>query len=107
MQLNLRFADNHFTDKPELKLVPTKDIDIENILDLLQGDYTKRILGSIKTGPKSTFLLCEELKISLSTVYRITQKLYNYGLVTRTYAMNSAGKKVSMYKIRFGEIQCQ
>jgi predicted transcriptional regulator len=104
MQLDPRFAENHFTDKPELKLVPTKDIDNENMLDLLLGDYAKCILESIKTGPKSTFQLCEELKISLSTAYRITQKLYNYGLVTRTYAMNSASKKVSMYKIRFGGI---
>ncbi|MGI0086416.1 MAG: helix-turn-helix domain-containing protein [Nitrosotalea sp.] len=107
MQLDPRLTDNHFTGKLGLKLVPTKGIDNENILDLLLGDYAKSMLESIKTCPKSTLQLCEELEIPPSTAYRITQKLYNYGLVQRTYTINSAGRKMSMYKIRFGGIQCQ
>ncbi|MGI0101811.1 MAG: helix-turn-helix domain-containing protein [Nitrosotalea sp.] len=107
MQLDPRFTDNHFTRKLGLKLVPPKDIDNENILDLLLGNYAESMLESIKKGPKSTLQLCEELKIPPSTVYRMMQKLYNYGLVQRTYVINGVGRKVSMYKIRLGAIQCQ
>ncbi|MGI0045610.1 MAG: helix-turn-helix domain-containing protein [Nitrosotalea sp.] len=107
MQLDPRFTDNHFTDKPELRLITTKDIDDENILDLLLNDYAKSILRLIKTGPKSTLQICTKLKISPSTVYRITYKMHNYGLIQRIYMMNDTGKKVSMYKIRLGAIQCQ
>ena len=105
MMLDTRFAKNHHTDKPESKLMAEKDLHSGNILDLLQNNYIKSILESIKIDPKSTFQLCVELKISSSTAYRMLQKLYNYGLIKRTYTINDTGKRVGMYKFR--EIQCQ
>ncbi len=98
--LDARFAENHYVEKSEQKLIVTKDTHNENILDLLLGNYTKNILESIKIDPKSTLQLCVELRIPISTVYRITRKLYDYGLVRRTYTINDAGKRVSMYKFR-------
>ena len=105
MMLDTRFAKNHHTDKVESKLIAEKDLYSGNILDLLQNNYIKSILESIKIDPKSTFQLCVELKISSSTVYRILQKLHNYGLIKRTYKISDTGKRVGMYKFR--EIQCQ
>lgn len=105
MMLDARFAKNHHTDKLESKLIAEKDLHNENILNLLQNNYVKSLLESIKIDPKSTFQLCVELKISSSTAYRILQKLHNYGLIKRTYTINDTGKRVSMYKFR--EIQCQ
>lgn len=107
MQLDPRFAENYYTDKSELKLIVEKDVNSEDIQDLLSDDYAKSILESIKTGPKSTLQLCEELKIPPSTAYRIMQKLYHHKLIKRTFTINGAGVRVSLYKIRFGEAQCQ
>ena len=107
MKLESRFAENYFTDKSELKSVADKDFNSENIQHLLSNAYAKSILESIKTSPKSTLQLCTESKISSSTGYRIIQKLYDNRLVDRIYVINSAGRKMSLYKISFEGIQCQ
>lgn len=75
MMLDARFAKNHHTDKLESKLIAEKDLHNGNILNLLQNNYIRSILESIKIDPKSTFQLCVELKISSSTAYRTLQNL--------------------------------
>ena len=107
MKQESRFAENYFTDKSELKSVADNDFNNKNIQDLLSNAYAKSILESIKASPKSTLQLCTESKISSSTGYRIIQKLYDNRLVERIYTINSAGRKMSLYKIRFEGTQCQ
>lgn len=96
MKHDSRSVDKHHMIDSRLKLVVEKIDDVQNILS---DDCVRNILKSVETSPKSILQLCAESKISISTGYRIIQKLSSHGLVKRAYVINKAGKKTSLYKI--------
>lgn len=62
----------------------TGDVDVERVLDALESDAARRLLGHLDT-PRTAQDLARRSDVPLSTVYRSVERLADAGLVrTRT-----------------------
>lgn len=73
----------------------------QQIISTLTNVYSRAVLFSITSKPKDAQTIADELKISISTVYKI---LSNLEMLTLAYVdkfvISDAGKKIKFYKSR-------
>lgn len=73
----------------------------QQIIETLTNVYSRSVLFSIITKPKDAQAIADELKISISTVYKILSNLEDLTLVyVDKYVISDAGKKIKFYKSR-------
>jgi len=73
----------------------------QQIIETLTNVYSRAVLFSITSKPKDAQTIADELKISISTVYKT---LSNLEVLTLAYVdkfvISDAGKKIKFYKSR-------
>jgi predicted ArsR family transcriptional regulator len=73
----------------------------QQIIETLTNVYSRAVLFSIISKPKDAQAIADELKISISTVYKILSNLEDLTLVyVDKYVISDAGKKIKFYKSR-------
>jgi len=78
----------------------------QKIIESLTNVCTRAVLFSIKKDSKDAMKIADELKISLSTVYKTLANLEDLALVeVKKFVFSSEGKKIKMYKSRIGKAE--
>lgn len=73
----------------------------QQIIETLANVYSRSVLFSVISKAKDAQTLSDELKMSISTVYKILSNLENLTLVyVDRYEISDAGKKIKYYKSR-------
>jgi len=88
-------------------LVQLSEFDItQKIIESLSNVCTRAILFSIKRESKDATQIADELKISLSTVYKTLSNLEDLALVEiDKYMISSEGKKIKYYRSRISKVE--
>ena len=76
----------------------------ENILKLITDQYSRGILDSIQTEPKTAVQISSELDIELSSIYRRLHKFQKYNLLKITFQITSDGKKSYYYQSKISGV---
>jgi predicted transcriptional regulator len=67
---------------------------------------TRSVLFSVKNESKDATQIANELKISLSTVYKTLSTLEELALAeVDKYVISSEGKKIKIYRSRIGKVE--
>ena len=91
--------------KPNILTLSEFDI-TQKIIESLSNVCTRAVLFSIKETSKDATQIADELKISLSTVYKTLSTLEDLALVeVDQYVISSEGKKVKQYRSRIGKVE--
>ncbi len=78
----------------------------QKIIESLSNVCTRAVLFSIKEESKDVTQIAEELKISISTVYKTLATLEDLALAeVDRYVISSEGKKIKMYRSRIGKVE--
>lgn len=73
----------------------------QQIIEILANVYSRAVLFSVITKSKDAKAIADELKMSVSTVYKILGNLENLTLVyVDKFVISGAGKKIKFYKSR-------
>lgn len=73
----------------------------QQIIETLANVYSRAVLFSVTTKAKDAQAIADELKMSISTVYKILANLENLTLVyVDKFVISDAGKKIKFYKSR-------
>ncbi|MEW6043581.1 MAG: ArsR family transcriptional regulator [Thermoproteota archaeon] len=73
----------------------------QQIIETLANVYSRAVLFSVITKAKDAQAIADELKMSISTVYKILSNLENLTLVyVDKFVISDAGKKIKFYKSR-------
>jgi len=88
-------------------IIQLSEFDItQRIIESLSNVCTRAVLFSIKNESKDATQIAEELKISLSTVYKTLCTLEDLALVeVEQYVISSDGKKIKQYRSRIGKVE--
>jgi len=91
--------------KPNIIQLSEYDI-TQKIIESLSNVCTRAILFSIKNESKDATQIADELKISLSTVYKTLSTLEDLALVEiDRFVISSEGKKIKQYRSRIGKVE--
>ncbi len=78
----------------------------QKIMESLCSVCTRAVLFSIKGSPRDATWIAENLKISLSTVYKALSVLEDLTLIeVDKYVISPEGKKVKQYRSRISRIE--
>jgi len=90
-----------------LNIIQLSEFDItQRIIESLSNVCTRAVLFSIKSESKEATQIAEELKISLSTVYKTLSTLEDLALVEiDKFVISSEGKKIKKYRSRIGKVE--
>ena len=78
----------------------------QKIIESLSNVCTRAVLFSIKNTPKDANQISDELKVSLSTVYKTLSTLEDLALAeVDQYIISNEGKKIKQYKSRIGKVE--
>lgn len=78
----------------------------QKIIESLSNVCTRAVLFSIKDTPKDANQISDELKVSLSTVYKTLSTLEDLALAeVDQYIISNEGKKIKQYKSRIGKVE--
>ena len=78
----------------------------QKIIESLSNVCTRSILFSVKNQSKDTTQIADELKLSLSTVYKTLSILEDLTLAeVDKYVISSEGKKIKVYRSRIGKVE--
>ena len=73
----------------------------QQIIETLANVYSRGVLFSVTSKAKDAQAIADELKMSISTVYKILSNLEDLTLVyVDKYVISAAGKKIKFYKSR-------
>lgn len=73
----------------------------QQIIETLANVYSRGVLFSVTSKAKDAQAIADELKMSISTVYKILSNLEELTLVyVDKYVISDAGKKIKFYKSR-------
>jgi hypothetical protein len=73
----------------------------QQIIETLANVYSRGVLFSVTAKAKDAQAIADELKMSISTVYKILSNLEELTLVyVDKYVISDAGKKIKFYKSR-------
>jgi predicted transcriptional regulator len=73
----------------------------QQIIETLANVYSRAVLFSVTAKAKDAQAIADELKMSISTVYKILSNLENLTLVyVDKFVISDAGKKIKFYKSR-------
>ena len=88
-------------------IIQLSEFDItQKIIESLSSVCTRAVLFSVKSKSKDATQIAEELKISLSTVYKTLSTLEDLALVEiDRYVISSEGKKIKQYRSRIGKVE--
>ncbi len=88
-------------------IIQLSEFDItQKIIESLSNVCTRAVLFCIKHKAKDATQIADELKISLSTVYKTLSHLENLALIdVEQYVISNEGKKIKQYKSRIGKVE--
>ncbi len=88
-------------------IIQLSEFDItQKIIESLSSVCTRAVLFSIKNKSKDANQIADELKISLSTVYKTLSTLEELALIeVDKYVISSEGKKIKQYRSRIGKVE--
>ncbi|MGH1567119.1 MAG: ArsR/SmtB family transcription factor [Nitrosopumilus sp.] len=88
-------------------IIQLSEFDVtQKIIESLSNVCTRAVLFSVKNKSKDATQIAEELKISLSTVYKTLSNLEDLALVEiNRYVISSEGKKIKQYRSRIGKVE--
>ena len=88
-------------------IIQLSEFDItQKIIESLSSVCTRAVLFSIKNESKDAAQIADELKISLSIVYKTLCTLEDLALVeVDKYIISSEGKKIKQYRSRIGKVE--
>ncbi len=88
-------------------IIQLSEFDVtQKIIEALSNVCTRAVLFSIKNTPKDATQIAEELKVSLSTVYKTLSNLEDLALiVVDKYVISKDGKKIKQYISRIGKVE--
>ncbi len=88
-------------------IIQLSEFDItQKIIESLSNVCTRAVLFSVKNESKDATQIAEELKLSLSTVYKTLANLEELALIlVDRYIISNEGKKIKLYKSRIGKVE--
>lgn len=88
-------------------IIQLSEFDItQKIIESLTNVCTRAVLFSVKNKSKDATQIAEELKISLSNVYKTLSVLEDLALVeVDKYVISTEGKKIKLYRSRIGKVE--
>jgi predicted transcriptional regulator len=88
-------------------IIQLSEFDItQRIIESLSNVCTRAVLFSVKNESKDATQIADELKISISTVYKTLSTLENLALAeVDKYVISSEGKKIKLYRSRIGKVE--
>jgi predicted transcriptional regulator len=88
-------------------IIQLSEFDItQKIIESLSNVCTRSVLFSVKNESKDVPQIADELKISLSTVYKTLSTLEDLALVEiDRYVISLEGKKIKLYRSRIGKVE--
>src|SRR3989304_614905 len=93
--------------KRRLTLPQLKEYDItQKIIETVANVCSRSVLFSILTEAKDATQIADELKLSISNVYKTLAHLEDLALVNvDTFKISEEGKKIKMYKSRIAGVE--
>ena len=88
-------------------IIQLSEFDItQRIIESLSNICTRSVLFSVKNESKDATQIADELKISLSTVYKTLSILEDLALAeVDRFVISSEGKKIKLYRSRIGKVE--
>jgi predicted transcriptional regulator len=88
-------------------IIQLSEFDItQKIIESLSNVCTRAVLFSIKNKSKDATQIADELKISISTVYKTLSNLEDLALVDADkYVISPEGKKIKYYRSRISKVE--
>ncbi|MCA9828500.1 MAG: ArsR family transcriptional regulator [Nitrosopumilus sp.] len=88
-------------------IIQLSEFDItQRIIESLSNICTRSVLFSVKNESKDATQIADELKISLSTVYKTLSILENLALAeVDKFVISPEGKKIKLYRSRIGKVE--
>jgi len=88
-------------------IIQLSEFDItQRIIESLSNVCTRSVLFSVKNESKDATQIADELKISLSTVYKTLSILEDLALAeVDKFVISSEGKKIKLYRSRIGKVE--
>ena len=88
-------------------IIQLSEFDItQKIIESLSNICTRSVLFAVKNESKDVTQIADELKISLSTVYKTLATLEDLALAeVDRYEISSEGKKIKLYRSRIGKVE--
>ena len=88
-------------------IIQLSEFDItKKIIESLSNVCTRAVLFSVKNESKDATQIADELKISLSTVYKTLSTLEDLALAEiDQYVISSEGKKIKQYRSRISKVE--
>ena len=88
-------------------IIQLSEFDItQKIIESLSNVCTRSVLFSVKNESKDVTQIANELKISISTVYKTLSTLEDLALAEiDRYVISSEGKKIKLYRSRIGKVE--
>ena len=91
-------------DKPTITQLSEYDV-TQRIVEALTNVCTRAVLFSIVHEPKDATQIAHEVRISLSSVYKILSILEDLSLINiNNYKISEEGKKIKLYKSKIGQV---
>lgn len=89
------------------RIIQLSEFDItQKIIESLSNVCTRAVLFSVKDEAKDATQIAEQLKLSLSTVYKTLSNLEDLALVeVDKFVISNEGKKIKQYKSRIGKVE--
>ena len=88
-------------------IIQLSEFDItQKIIESLSNVCTRSVLFSVKNESKDATQIADELKISLSTVYKTLSTLEDLALAeVDQFIISPEGKKIKLYRSRIGKVE--
>ncbi|MDH3277363.1 MAG: helix-turn-helix domain-containing protein [Nitrosopumilus sp.] len=88
-------------------IIQLSEFDVtQKIIESLSNVCTRAVLFSVKKESKDATQIAEELKLSISTVYKTLSALEDLGLIeVQKFIFSSEGKKIKKYRSRIRKVE--
>ena len=88
-------------------IIQLSEFDItQKIIEALSNVCTRSVLFSVKNKSKDVPQIADELKISISTVYKTLSNLEDLALAeVDKFVISPEGKKIKLYRSRIGKVE--
>ena len=88
------------------KIIQLSEYNItQKIIEALTNVCSRAVLFSIVNQPKDATQIADELKLSISTVYKTLSNLEELALIyVNNYKISDEGKKIKLYKSKIGQV---
>jgi predicted transcriptional regulator len=88
-------------------IIQLSEFDVtQKIIESLSNVCTRAVLFSVKNESKDATQIADELKLSLSTVYKTLSSLDDLALIeVHKFIFSNEGKKIKKYRSRIGKVE--